>query len=453
MCDMGLPHRLARNLTLLLLALAVVETAVVFVYYLRFPPGDFDAYRNAALAVRDGGRLYETALIWRDLGYANAAPSPQPTETTPYIYPPLLAVVMVPFTWLPHGIAHALWCALMVGSVAGAAAVIGRLLSDGSTRQWVAVASAVTIVLFVSQPVRASLTSKQIDGTILLLLALSLLAFLRRRDTLAGLWFGLAITIKPFVVLLTIYYLWKGGWRTVVVAGSCSAVLALAPFPFLAPGTFSDYLNGTGYYAGPVYVASPMIQSVYAVLVRTFMVNQFAQPLVDAPWLVLPLRVVLSGLILLFALSRVSRQRDLPPTTLALEYGLILGVGLLAIPVAEDFHFTYLALAFAAGALVLVRQWQTRHALAERRPLPSLLPVVYAGYLGVLCLPALRLISHAFYRYGDGPVGYPLALLMSFQAVLLLVGVLLLASTLQADRRQQAETRPAQPVAGTIQQT
>ena len=40
-----------RRLTLLLLAIAVVETCAVFIYYVRFPTGDFDAYLNAAQAV------------------------------------------------------------------------------------------------------------------------------------------------------------------------------------------------------------------------------------------------------------------------------------------------------------------------------------------------------------------------------------------------------------------
>jgi hypothetical protein len=185
-----------------------------------------------------------------------------------------------------------------------------------------------------------------------------------------------------------------------------------------------------------------MGQSLYSVLVRTLMVNQFAQPFVEAPWLVTPLRVVLGGLVIVVLLNQITRRRSLPTVTLALEHGLVMASGLLIIPLAEDFHFTYLGAALTAGLIVALRSWRPREpglprgpfsSFWRRQPRPGLLLIAYVGYLGVLCLPALRLVSHAFYRYGDGPVGFPLSALMNFQALLLLLGVVLIAAALRAD--------------------
>lgn len=435
----------SRGASIALIALAVLALVGALVYYLRLPPDDFETYYGAALAVRDGGRLYERALIWREAGYAVSAPMTPPTQGTAFIYPPFLAVALVPLTWLPYQVAHALWGYGLLLCLAGVAVVLARELptdpsdSAAAPRPWLqvaALASAVVLGLLVFQPMRASLTSKQVDVVLLLLLALSLAAFARRHDTQAGIWFGLAVAIKPFLVLLTLYFLWKGAYRLVVAAGLLSATLALGPFLFLGVGTFVDYVTGTGHFAGPVTAASPISQSIYSVLLRTFTENPYARPLVDAPWLVLPLRVALGGGAVILALVGVRRTRALPTTTLALEHGLVLAAGLLAIPLTENIHLTYLVIAIVAGLLAAGRCWS---ASGRARWLGAAL----AGLLIVLSLPGLRLFSHGFYHYYGGPLGYPLALSMSVYLVLLagLAGVMLLM--LRAQRRLDRDARAA----------
>ena len=425
------PAPLAGLFGLLLLGAVVVA---VFAYYLRFPPADFDTYYNAASDLRRGERLYEDAVIWREVGHGMSGTVPSPTETTAYIYPPFLAVAFIPLSLLPREVAHAVWCALIVLAVAAAATVIAALLRSAPWPRLLPLAALVAVLVFAAQPTRASLTSKQVDGTLLLLLVLSLLAFARRRDALAGLWFGLAIAIKPFLVVLALFYVRKRAYRATVVAAVASAALALGPFLVLGPGAFEDYLAGTSHFASPAIATSPMSQSIYAVLLRSLTSNPFGQPLLEAPWLVLPLRVALSAAVLVLALWHVMPTRTLPVTTQTVEHGIMLAAGLLVVPLAEDFHFTYLAAAFAAATAVALRA-----ALDGRSA--KLLTLALAAYLVILMLPATRSISHAFYRYADGPVGFPLSLALGFHFALLVVGAGLLLATRRLDRARAVGRR------------
>jgi hypothetical protein len=294
------------------------------------------------------------------------------------------------------------WYAVLIASVL----VTAYALADTLTRtrpngRWLAFA-AILLGLLLFKPVRGALGyTRQIDLLLLMLLALTLAAFARRRDVLAGVCLGLVIAIKPFFVVFALFLLWKGSLRGFIAAGVTSALLGLGPL--VAMGLVGDYLSIGAYWSSPAFISSPVSQSFTSMLVRLFTENQFTRPALDAPWLVTPLRIVYALGVIGVLLWAVTRSRARHPIDLALEYGLIVSATLLIGPLAEESHLAYLAIGLsAAGAVAIARLRSSRAAW-------------WLG-LGVLVMtlglltPGLHDLSWGFWRYQVEPIPFPASL-------------------------------------------
>lgn len=377
---------------------------VLLAIYLRAvagPPIDFGAYYGAAADFRAGRTPYFNALIWKGAGYVTGSTDTKPTPGIAYVYPPALALALVPLTELPIHAATIVWISLLFACVIGTAWCLASLLvSRRDSSFWLLFAAlALGIALF--KPVRGALTfSNQADPLILLLLAGTVLAFVRRRDGWAGVLLGLAIAVKPFVAVLVLVLLWKGAYRLVSVAGLVSVVLALGPL--LARGLFEDFAAAALHWGGPLMAASPVGQSVYSLLLRTLTVQPYTVPLVEAPWLVTPL-LALVGVVLIGLLARtVSRSRDLTPIVQLLEFGLAIAAMLIFGPLTEEHHLAYLALGLTATLAAGLSRWPI--SASARR-----LTIATAALLMLLMLPGTQAIAWGFYLYRDGPIAPPLS--------------------------------------------
>jgi hypothetical protein len=383
--------------------------AALFVLYLRSAfsrPYDFAAYYDAAVNLWQDRTPYADALAWKAAGYATGSPQLEVIREIPYVYPPTLALAMLPLTALPIELARVVWLALLYGCVAGTAWCLAALATERrDTVFWLAVALlALTIAMF--KPVRGALTfSKQVDPAIMLLLAATALAFVRRRDGWAGVLFGLAVSIKPFVVVLALFLLWKGAYRATIVAGMVSAVLALGPL--LALGLLGEYLEVSAYWTGPTQAASPVGQSVYSLLLRTLTVQPYTVPLIEAPWLVRPLRVMVAIVVLGVVLACVQRDRQQAPIVQVLEFGLGVATMLVISPLTEEHHLAYLTIGLTATVLTGLSRWN-RSAGARW------ILWATAGLIGVLMLPGTHLIAWGFYWYREAPIAPPLSLATFF---------------------------------------
>jgi hypothetical protein len=108
--------------------------------------------------------------------------------------------------------------------------------------------------------------------------------------------------------------------------------------------------------------------------------------------------LVIGGVLLTLAWS-IGRSRQVSTRRLAMEYGLVLIGMLLASPLSEDIHYTYLAIPLIALA---VSAWATRPQRSAQ--------IVAAGLAIVyvyLSLPMLHAAKMAFYAFYDAPVAAP----------------------------------------------
>jgi hypothetical protein len=383
-------------------AVVVAAAVVLLLVYARAVDGspvDFGAYYGAALAVREGRSPYDDALAWQAAGYVTGGLGRQPTAQTAYVYPPALALALIPLTVLPLQAAQSLWLAVLFGSVVGTAWCLASLVAARHGGAFWGIVAVLAVALTMFKPVRGALTfSKQVDPLIMLLLAATILALTRRRDTAAGIVLGLAVAVKPFLAVLALGLLWKGAYRATCWAGLVAVVVGLGPL--LALGLLPDFLAAAAHWSGPAMLASPVGQSAASLLLRTLTVQPYTVPLIEAPWLVGPLQIVFAIGLLAVLARTVSRSREQPPLVLLLEWSLGITALLIFGPLTEEHHLAYLAPGLTATLAASVAAWS--HAASTRR-----IAVATGALVLLLMLPGTQVIAWGFYRYLDGPIAPP----------------------------------------------
>jgi hypothetical protein len=134
---------------------------------------------------------------------------------TPFVYPAGVALLYVPFSWLPYGIAAAVHVALMAAILLAAAAWGGRLL--GLPTRWAVLGA------LAWGPAAAGVISGQNTSLALLLVVAAGAALVRGREGTAGIAAGLLAykpqLAAPIVGLLLV----RGRWRALIVAGAVVA--------------------------------------------------------------------------------------------------------------------------------------------------------------------------------------------------------------------------------------
>lgn len=206
-----------------------------------------------------------------------------------------------------------------------------------------------------------------------------------------------AIAIKPTMALLLVVWLWKGDWRATLWGALAAVTLLLAPFALAGGARALDdyttfYLHWSAFNADAEFIN----QAPTGMLLRLFSVNPYTQPLVNAPWLVAPLRwLVAAGAAgcWLWTAGRPRRRHD--PATGMLECLLALPLILLLSPLAEDIHScllipTLVGFCYVTAAGRLWRQpatWAFWAALAFFC-VPRMQELIYPSHL--LALPGQR---------------------------------------------------------------
>ncbi len=162
---------------------------------------DFRAYLEAAAALRAGHDPY--------------------AGIHPYLYPPLLAIVLVPLTFLPPAAAAWVWAAVSAAALAASAGLVAK----GSAR--------VLLLALVFAPFAATQWNLQANALVLLLLVLARDRLDRGFEGGGGALLGLSIALKPFGLLAAAALVFAGRWRAALAA----AAIALLPFVLVVPFT------------------------------------------------------------------------------------------------------------------------------------------------------------------------------------------------------------------------
>lgn len=271
--------RFARGALWALLALAMAYWAIAALLAVAIVPeptgySDFAMYFAAAQGLRDGAgpTIYSSATLAR---IAAAHGSCTSAPILAYVYPPLLAILLVPLTGLPCVAASHLWHLVnLLLWVAATAALVAHL-----RRRWPSQRLLATTLIVIASGCSWLLLFNLMIGQVvfIVLCALALSAWLVERDrpVLAGVVLAVAALVKIVPVIVILYYLLRGRWRVVagaLVGGTALAVamVALAGLPTVLASVPAALSAGVRYARPPgddaVSVMFPGVGAVVSAL-------------------------------------------------------------------------------------------------------------------------------------------------------------------------------------------
>jgi hypothetical protein len=402
---------------------------------------DFGAFLRAAHLLRDGKNPYD-AMYWKPVyWYGTASVHDQ------YPYPPFFAEVIAGLSFFGDTFAYYLWILLSLVALAGTGVLLLRHFGTRVPWHWVLLSVG---VILSSSVARNELYHAQTNYVLLAMITLGIWLYGRGRARASGIIWGLAIAVKPFLVVLLIYLLWKRSWRAAISCIATGAIVtALSFLPTLGNGweVVHGYIETSAYYAGVPFSARPDNHAVHAFLLRIFSSNPYTIPWVESPPL-LTLTTILLAITVLVAFyagisprstatnpasatgSTTKSLTSRPNAQLLVEVGAAMALSMAYGPFTEGDHL-YLLVPGLAGIIMLTYQRFAVHHATSRWWLAS--SILWSLVLIRLALPISILIGEATGATW-APVG-GLRLLWTGQiGFLLLAAALVLAETLRRER-------------------
>ncbi|MBI5304321.1 MAG: DUF2029 domain-containing protein [Chloroflexi bacterium] len=220
-------------------SLWVIILLVLFPFYLRMAlvdpvdysrgglgGADFKAYYIAARLLVGKEDIYSTALHEREMQALGL-----PIDGTLYVYPSLLAVVLMPLSRLSIEDAARVWNSLNLVFLVSSLVLVTRALD---LRRLLGLYYPWLIILFaLAAPTIISLRVGQMNIGVLFLLAAAFVAGQQRRSAIAGSALSLAILLKVFPLGLLAWYFWKRQYWVVGWAVGTSVIVLSANGLFL----------------------------------------------------------------------------------------------------------------------------------------------------------------------------------------------------------------------------
>ena len=367
---------------------------------------DFRMYLAAAHSVANGGDLYaQLAALTHD-----ARPGSAGVRASGYVYPPLLAVVLA----LPVRLGLSDLGVWLLWNLLGAAAILwmGYELNRGlrGRADWPGTLAFAAATLL-GAVATYDLALGQAD-LLVTALAVGACGLWLRRNPYAVAPLGAAIAIKPTMGVILLVWLWKGDWRAVARGVVATIVLLAAPFVVVGARATQEYLTFLTQWNAFNANAEYINQAPYGMLLRLFTANIYTQPLLDAPWLVTPLRVAVILGAALWWIWAVPRRQTVDRALALSECLLALPLTLIFSPLAEDIHYCALLPALIGLGYLAWARGLARHLATW---------VLWATF-AFFCIPRIQevvLPDHPFTLPGQGaPRIGPLIILLRSGALL-----------------------------------
>lgn len=177
----------------------------------------------------DGNDLTSYLLSARALWDGHSPYSPD--TPFPYVYPMLLAFLLVPWIAVPYGVAVLAWFGL---SVLALALVLAQT-TDGRPLS-VAITAAVTFAA-----IQNTLLNGQVNFFVVLCCVLAVAAARTDRDASAGAWLGAGVALKLMPALLGLFFVVRRRGTAIGSAGLVAIALSLVPAVMLGRDAWDAY--------------------------------------------------------------------------------------------------------------------------------------------------------------------------------------------------------------------
>ena len=319
---------------------------------------DFAVYYAAGKAIRQGENPYDREVLSDIMD--------DPKIVCYGLYPPFLAILLIPLTYLSVASASLVWfCGSHLCLIVCVAIVP---LAFPSLPRWVVWLPAAWIMMNL-WPVGFSLDVGNVNVPLLLILTLAFCAHARRREWTAGALLSVAAMIKLHPVLFVPYALWTRQYKLcVAICLGCCIILGASVGVAGVP-VHQSWLEGLWQFgsegsqlAADNSVVHPANQSVAAFWARLMVPNEHTTPWWNAPEAAQWLNVGVCATLWLLTMAFCSR-RPAPEHVRRLEFGAFVTLAVVASTQSWEHHYTLHFIPFCAGFLHAAER-RHKHGLA-----------------------------------------------------------------------------------------
>jgi hypothetical protein len=156
-----------------------------------------------------------------------------------YLYPPTLAVLILPALLVSPYVASLIWLGLNIGLLLLG---VGLLLWQSNIRDhWIRLALLLLPVVFT--PTLMALYLGQVNVLVFVLVALAYMAFVHRRLQISGVLLALSAWIKLWPIVLIAYFVWKREWKVVSGALLGLLLIGMVTFAFVGPEQTTSFFT------------------------------------------------------------------------------------------------------------------------------------------------------------------------------------------------------------------
>ena len=313
------------------------------------PQHDFAVYYAAGKAIRAGENPYDLAVLCRVMD--------DPSMVCYGLYPPFLAIAVIPLTYLSFAAASIVWfCCNHLWLIASVAVMP---IAFPSLPRWVVWMGAGWLMLNL-WPVGFSLDVGNANVLLLLILTLAFCAHVRRRVWTAGGLLAVAIMVKLHPILFVPYALWTRQYKLFVAICLGCCIIGAVCLGVVGLDVHRSWIDGLWTYVrqGPSLsidnsVVHPANQSVAAFWARLMAPNEHTKAWWDAPRLAQWLNLGVCLALWLLTMALCSRG-DAPEHVRGLEFGALVTLAVVASTQSWEHHYALLFVPFCAGLFHLM---------------------------------------------------------------------------------------------------
>ena len=354
---------------------------------------DFGACYVAARALANGESPYDAAVA-RRVAHALGV-----VHHSPYIYPPLPALLLRPLAAVPYRAAAWIWFLLSAGALVAALWLLRPVVRiPWRSYRWMCLA------VFFLPPVHHTLQHGQITTFLFLLVMLSAVI----GGAAGGVWVGIASALKVFPATLGVVYALSGRLAALAVMVASAAAMTVGA-ALVAPDATREFSTRVAPQLALDRRLAPNNQSVHAVTARWFEAHWFVTPIADTPWVGRIISSVTTAAVAVVTLWTLVSIRRVDGALVHLErMSLVLAATLIVSPIVWDHYYVLLLLPaavlyrasredrtierlFFVGAILLLshRYWPLTLAIQS----PLLMSMGLAGVF-VLWIALLKVLSY-----------------------------------------------------------
>jgi hypothetical protein len=347
---------------------------------------DFHTYFISALAVRHHADPLAPAAAWIRTYHPGNVLIPNY-----YVYSPLLAILLIPLTFLPYTTALIVWDICNIVFLLLVVFALFRIAEDHPSLMQVLLVTALASIV---GTVRLEIYWGQADIFVLCLVCGAFWLRLEQRSRLAGVALALACIIKPPLLIFAAILLWKREFAFLASTVVAGVVLLFVPFLWLGEHALGNMVAVWRFWSASW---TPYIdnQSPKGVLARLFTINPYVQPVIQAPILVTILWLAIALVVAVILFAFISPSNLETGLTSLLEMGITIAALLLISPLSESIYMALLIVPMIATLL-----WLRTHAWSSSQYRHA--AVLWGALWLVLCLPLDRVKGAALPHLSGG---------------------------------------------------